>query len=139
MKFKTLFIPFAAVIIFSGCSNTGSAIQDSIATAEASDWWTRPVSFEEFWSIQSESNYDYKMENLNCSDLQHGKWFGVELSGDTGLCSKLSGSSSGVTKKKFYGIFVVFTKDVRRPAAGAAQNIPCFADVVLTYLELKKE
>ena len=87
MKLKTLFIPFAAVIIFSGCSNTGSAIQDSIATAEASDWWTRPVSFEEFWSIQSESNYDYKMENLNCSDLQHGKWFGIELSGDTGLCT----------------------------------------------------
>jgi hypothetical protein len=55
------------------------------------------------------------------------------------LCSKLSGSSSGVTKKKFYGIFVVFTKDVRQQVAGVAQSIPCFADVVLTYLELKKE
>ena len=87
MRLKTLFIFFVAIIMFSGCSNTTSAQQNSLETAEASDWWTRPVSFEEFWSIQSDSGYDYKMENLNCSDLQTGKWFGVELSGDSGLCT----------------------------------------------------
>jgi hypothetical protein len=87
MRLKTLFIFFVAIIMFSGCSNTTSAQLNSLETAEASDWWTRPVSFEEFWSIQSDSGYDYKMENLNCSDLQTGKWFGVELSGDSGLCT----------------------------------------------------
>ena len=43
------------------------------------------------------------------------------------------------TKKKSCDMFVVFTKDARQQAVGAVQNIPCFADVVLTYLELKKE
>jgi hypothetical protein len=87
MKLQKLFTFFAAIVILSGCSDSSSATQDSIATSEASDWWTRPVSFEEVWSIESESGYDYKMENLNCSDLQLGKWFGIELSGDTGLCT----------------------------------------------------
>jgi hypothetical protein len=87
MKLKKLFTFFVGIVILSGCSDANSATRDSIKTSEANDWWTRPVSFDEFWSIQSESGYDYKMENLNCSDLQYGKWFGIELSGDTGLCT----------------------------------------------------
>jgi hypothetical protein len=87
MKLNNLFSFFVAIVILSGCSDAISATRDSINTSEANGWWTRPVSFDEFWSIQSESGYDYKMENLNCSDLQYGKWFGIELSGDTGLCT----------------------------------------------------